>query len=106
MIAGKLNDWVTLYSPETSVNQYGEERTTFVRGKRIHAQIDWKSGNTSIVGDRIFSSQSIEVVIAYPHIVATGWRLMYAEELYTVNAIKIDRARGLKRLYVTRVINE
>lgn len=45
MIAGRLNEVVSIYSPTETVNEYGERETTYTKTYTTRAKVEYQSGN-------------------------------------------------------------
>ena len=53
MIAGRLNEIVSIYKPVQNINEYGEHVETFVLEYTTRAKVDHNSGNRSNTNDEI-----------------------------------------------------
>lgn len=103
MISGRLTEYVTLYAPVAGTNKFGSEDISYPTGKRVHAEVVWKTGRISEEASELFPDGRIEVIIYDAHTVAEKWRLVYAGVTYSVGAIEHNRRRGLKRLICDKV---
>lgn len=103
MIAGRLNERVTLFSPSVTTDGFGAETTSYAASATVHAEVNWKSGSTGTQVSEIFPDGRIEVIIRDAHEVGDKWRVLYAGTLYSVSAVEHNRSRGLKRLLCEKV---
>lgn len=103
MIAGRLNDWVTLMRPEVSTDGFGAETTSYLPYGYVRAEVKWKSGALSPELSEVFADVHLEVIVRDAHPVAAKWRLVHAGETYTVDAAEHNRLKGLRRLICSKV---
>ena len=103
MIAGRLNERVTLLTPSVTTDGFGAETTSYAVSATVHAEVVWKSGGTATQASERFPDGRVEIVIRDAHEVGDKWRVSHAGILYSVSAIEHNRARGLRRLICDRV---
>ena len=102
MIAGLLNDWVTLLRPEVSTDGFGAETTSYESYGRVRAEVRWKSGTLSPELAELFPDVHLEVVVREAHPAAAKWRVVHEGEIYTVEAVERNRLKGLRRLICSK----
>lgn len=56
MRAGILNETITIWSPEETINEYGERLNTWVLKYETRASVSWDSGNRSIENHEIVNN--------------------------------------------------
>lgn len=106
MIAGRMNDIVRLLRPTVTTDSFGAETTSYTAGSPIHAEIQWKTGNTYETVGEFFPSERIEVLIRDQHEVGEKWRVQQLSGngfLFHIRAIEPNRAKHMNRLICERV---
>ena len=103
MIAGLLNERVTLLRPSVSTDGFGAETTSYETYGEVRAEVRWKSGALSPELSEIFPDVHLEVMVRDAHPVAAKWRLVHAGDTYTVDAAEHNRLKGLRRLICSKV---
>ena len=103
MIAGKLNESITLMRPVENRDFFGSIDKTYQDVKTVHAETDWKGGSTTYGQPEIVAGETLNFIIRDAHTVAVDWRVRYTGIVYHVNAINHNRQRGMKTLYCTKV---
>lgn len=103
MIAGRLTEFVDLYRPSATENDFGSDDITYTKVTTVHAEVVWKTGHISQEASELFPDGRVEIIIYAAHQVAEKWRVSYAGVTYTVGAIEHNRRRGLKRLICDKV---
>lgn len=103
MIAGKLNEYITLLRPVVVRDAYGSLDKTYQDAGTIHAETDWKGGSTTYGQPEVVAGETLNFIIRDAHSVAVDWRVMYNGIVYHVNAINHNRNRGMKTLYCAKV---
>lgn len=58
MIAGLLNEIITIYHPTTTTNEYGEEVTEYKKTYTTRAKVDHKGGGRAIENNEIIYDYS------------------------------------------------
>ena len=53
MMAGRLNEIVTIYSPTTVKNRFGEAATEYTATITTRAAVEWASGTRTVENDEI-----------------------------------------------------
>ena len=103
MIAGRLNERVTLYAPATLTDEYGHVKKTYTEEQSVAAEVRWKTGNTVDDTPEIVVTTRIEVLIRDAITVEREWRLGYQNDTYHIDAVEHNRRKGFKRLFCDRV---
>lgn len=106
MIAGRMNDIVTLLCPSVTRDKYGAETVSWTEGDPIHAEIQWKSGATGETVGEFFFDERIDVLIRDQHQVGEKWRVRQLNgngNLFHIRAIEPNRAKHMNRLICERV---
>lgn len=103
MIAGLLNDWVTLMRPAVSTDGFGAETTSYESYGRVRAEVRWKSGTLSMELAELFPDVHLEVIVRDAHPAEAKWRVVHGGETYTVEAVERNRLKGMRRLICSKV---
>ena len=99
MIAGKLNEIITVESPMIVENELGEVMDNRYKTKyRTRAQVVYKNGSTSVDNHEIFTSYNIQFIIRIYNEVSETDRVIYRGKPYLIDSIEYSREYQLIRL--------
>lgn len=103
-MAGKMKYKLTLMEPVKETNDFGEEKTTYVKTRTVHAERVKHSGNRSEEAGEHFPDYSAEFNIRDSHPVQENWLVqLLGGYLYTVTNIIPNLDRGYNTLVCVRV---
>lgn len=104
MIAGLMKYKLKLLEPIKETNDYGEEKTTYVETRTVHAERVKLSGNRSEEVGEHFPDYRTEFNIRDAHPIQENWRVQQlGGDLYTVTNIVPNIDKGYKTLICVRV---
>lgn len=103
MIAGLLNEIVSLSRPVVSTDNYGAETTSYEFYKSVRAEVRWKSGQISNEAAELFAGEKMEVIVRDAHPIAAKWLVEYNGEKFGVTAVEHNRLKGLRRAFCDRL---
>lgn len=99
MVAGKLNELITVESPLIVENELGEVMDNRYKTKfRTKAQVIYKNGSTSVDNHEIFTSYNIQFIIRIYHKVNETDRVIFRGVPYTIDSIEYSREYQMIKL--------
>lgn len=99
MLAGKLNEVITVEQPFLEENELGEVVDChYIKKFQTKAQVVYKSGSTGVVDEKIFSSYSVQFIIRYYHQPTEADRVIYRGQKYRIDSIERSREYQLIKL--------
>ena len=106
MIAGTLNEIITVEELEVIKNEYGEEQTQNYKYKyKTRAQVVYNSGNRTNDNNEIFFATDVNFQIRYYHNIKELDRIKWKDNYYRILSIERNRQFQFIKLKCT-LINE
>lgn len=106
MLAGKLNETITVESPIIAENELGEILDNRYKNKfTTKAEVIYRNGGTSVDNNEIFTNYSVQFIIRIYHKVDETDRVMFMGKPYRIDSIEYSRQYQLIKLNCT-LINE
>ena len=105
MMAGRLNEIVTIYDPVTTKNRYGEAATEYTETCTTRAAVEWSGGTRAVENDEIVYNTTKRFQLrAYVPIANTS-QIEWQNNRYRI--ISVERRREYNDIVVTgELINE
>ncbi len=106
MVAGLLNEIIEIHSPILKENEFGEiEDNVYKRGFETKAQVIYKSGNTIIDNNEIFSEYKLQFIVRIYHKIKETDRVFFNDRFYQIESIEKSRQYQLQKLNCS-LVNE
>lgn len=105
MIAGKLNETITIVRPETVKDSYGATNTVWDIAAVTKAYVVQNNGVRSVVNNEIFNNYTVEFGIRFYHNIDEKCRIIWNNKKYQIESIVSDRIKNHK-IIITTLINE
>lgn len=106
MIAGLLNEIITVEELNVIKNEYGEEQThNYIIKFNTRAQVKYNSGNRTNDNNEIFFANDVDFYIRYYHNINELDRIKWKDNYYRILAIERNRQFQFIKLKCT-LINE
>ena len=105
MIAGRLNEVVTIYTPVETVNEYGERTTEYVETYTTRARVEYSNGNRVNENDEIVFSYAKRFFVRSYVPVTETCQLEWQEKRYRI--LTLEHRREYNDIVInTELINE
>lgn len=105
MIAGRLTEKIVILKPTITVNEVGEQETTYQEERTTRAELLLNGGNRNISNDEISFSYNktfnVRIYIDLDEFCRIKWNGKY----YRILSIETDKENQYKTIY-TELINE
>lgn len=106
MLAGKLNEIITIEELQIIKNEYGEEQTDRYAPKiRTRAEVRYNNGNRITDNNEIFFAYDVTFIIRIYHNITELDRVIYDNQPYRILAIEKNKQYQLLNLKC-ELINE
>lgn len=106
MIAGRLNEIITIEELKIIKNEYGEEQTdNYVKKFSTRAEVKYNSGNRTIENNDLFFAYDISFIVRYYHNISELDRVIWKNKPYRILSIEHNRQFQLMNLRC-ELINE
>lgn len=105
MRAGQLTQRVEWYRRTIKVNEYNEQREEYSLLGALRADITQGSGTMSVLMEREWSTQSLQMSVRHYNDVHLTDRFRYNGNLYEVTNVIID-AKVMRKLITLRLIDD
>lgn len=106
MIAGRLNEIITIEELKITKNEYGEEQTdNYIYKFKTRAEVKYNNGNRMVDNNELFFSNDVTFTIRYYHNINELDRVKWDNKYYRIIAIEKNRQLQLINLKCA-LINE
>lgn len=105
MIAGKLNEIITVVKPTISRNSYGASSTSWYDSYVTRASTKQNNGTKDIVNNEVFVHYTVEFEVRYYNQIDELDRIKWNNKLYQIESIVPERLRN-RKIIITTLINE
>lgn len=105
MVAGKLNEVITVVKSVNSKDSYGATTISWEDSYTTKASVVQNNGSRVVVNNEIFNSYTVEFVIRYYHLISEKDRIKWNNNLYQIESIIKDRRKNNKTI-ITTLVNE
>lgn len=105
MIAGKLNETITIIKSNTVKDNYGATSTEWIDSVTTRASVRQNSGSKSVVNNEIFTSYTVEFGIRSYHNINEFDRIRWRGNLYVIESIVPERLKNHITI-ITSLLNE
>lgn len=92
MLAGRLNEIITVEELKVIKNEYGEEQTTnYVKKFNTRAEVKWNSGQRIADNNELFFAYDLTFTIRYYHGITELDRVIWRGEKYRILSVEKNR---------------
>ena len=98
MIAGTLNEIISIYRPHVNEGKYGPKKTVYVPYiKNTRARVDWNNGNRTDVNNEIFYAYVVQFTVRAYHVIDDYMRIKWNGKYYRIlNIIPDNHGQEIK----------
>lgn len=105
MRAGLLKDIIEIHKPQTTVNNVGEQSTTYTKDCEIKARVLHGSGNRSVENDEVVYPYQKNVQVRIYQDINDFDRIKYDGKFYRILSIETNKDLQCKNILM-EVVNE
>ena len=105
MIAGKLNETITVVKSTISRNSYGASSTSWYDSYVTRASIRQNNGTKDVVNNEVFVHYTVEFEVRYYNQIDELDRIRWNNKLYQIESIVSERLRN-RKIIITTLVNE
>ena len=105
MIAGKLNEVITILKSEDIKDSYGATSKVWNPITTTKASVNQNTGTRSVVNNEIFTAYTVEFGVRFYTPVSEFDRVMWNGKKYQIESVIIDRLKNHK-IIITTLVNE
>ncbi len=105
MIAGKLNETITVVKSINSRNSYGASSTSWYDSYVTRASIKQNNGTKDVVNNEVFVHYTVEFEVRYYNQIDELDRIRWNNKLYQIESIVSERLRN-RKIIITTLVNE
>jgi len=96
MRAGELNKRITLQKPVHTIDDFGEEDTTYSDMATVWAAIEWKGGRRYLEAAQLNAEVQGIIRIRYRSDMKPDWRIQYGNRYISILSIANVRERDVE----------
>ena len=105
MQAGLLKELISIYKPELSSNEYGEQIQNYVRAYITKSQVKFNNGNRGESNGEIVSTYTVTFTIRRYNQIAENYLIKWYDRKYRILSIEDNKQYNYKRI-IGELINE
>ena len=105
MQAGLLKELISIYKPELSSNEYGEQIQNYVRAYITKSQVKFNNGNRGESNGEIVSTYTVTFTIRRYNQIAENYLIKWYDRKYRILSIEDNKHYNYKRI-IGELINE
>lgn len=105
MIAGKLNEVITIIKSVVSKDSYGATITNWTDSYSTKASVKQNSGIKSVVNNEIFTAYTVEFEVRYYNQLNEFDRIKWNNKFYQIESIVSERLKN-RKIIITTLVNE
>lgn len=105
MEAGLLREYIEIYAPELSVNEYGAQTQTYVKKQETKSQVKYNSGNRGISNDEVITNYVMTFTVRRYVEVNENYIIHYDNKKYRILSIEDNKQHAYKQI-TGELINE
>lgn len=106
MIAGTLNEIISVYKPFVGDGKYGPAQTEYVPYiKDTRARVQWNNGSRLNSNDEVVYDYSVTFSVRYYHKIDEFMRIKWRNKFYRIMSIIPSRAMN-EQTIITQLVNE
>ena len=105
MQAGLLKELISIYKPELSSNEYGEQIQEYVKCKDTKSQVRYNNGNKSISNDEVVSNYTKTFLVRNYIEINDNYIIEWNKNRYRILSIEDNKQYQYKQI-IAELINE
>lgn len=105
MIAGKLNETITVVKSTISRNSYGASTISWYDSYVTRASVKQNNGTKDVVNNEVFVHYTVEFEVRYYNQIDELDRIRWNNKLYQIESIVSERLRN-RKIIITTLVNE
>lgn len=105
MRAGLLQELIEIWKPTITVNDVGEQTTTYSKNATIKARVLHNSGNRTVENDEVVYPYTKNIQVRIYQDISDFDRIKFDGKFYRIQSIETDKTLQCKNI-IMEVINE
>lgn len=105
MQAGLLREYISIYKPQLSKNEYGEQIQEYERVYQTKSQVKFNNGNRGISNDEVVSNYVVTFIMRRYISIAENYIIQWYDRKYRILSIEDNRQYNYKSV-IGELINE
>lgn len=105
MQAGLFKELISIYKPELSTNEYGEQIQEYVKCKDTKSQVKYNNGNRGIENDEVVSNYVKTFIVRHYIELNENYLIEWNKQRYRILSIDYNKQYQYKQV-IAELINE